>query len=305
MPHHPFTPQHKRDLKRILRDLQAYFDNAFIYPRGNLLLDRVVLIHVSKALRVAQSVMALIDAGYGEEAFGLSRTMVEVGLNLRFITNRHSVRRAQRFVDYKSVWQLELKRRSLKHFYQRDEQGQLILDEKGEKIPTYTKAELRKRMSDYPLHVKAARKFPKYASSWTDTRHRKGKRSKTTGVRMMAKEPDRYEFVSGVPFNWEFDYDWMYFWTSQYVHGTVVCMESHAVYPRQPFSIHNAPARLKHTEGLAAFNTAAQLNKILLAAFRAIGHEYPAKLSTRMSNLLFSMIGKEPPKPERTKRKRK
>jgi hypothetical protein len=34
---------------------------------------------------VAQGINALIDAGFPEEAFGLSRTMVEIALNLRFI----------------------------------------------------------------------------------------------------------------------------------------------------------------------------------------------------------------------------
>jgi hypothetical protein len=243
--------------------------------------------------------MCLIDAGYSEEAFGLSRTMVEVGLNLRFITNRYSDRRAQRFVDYQSSWKIELIRRSLKHFYQRDEQGQFILDDKDRKIPNYTKAELRRQMAGYKQHVKVARKYPKYASSWADTRKNKG------GVRMMAKEADRYEVVSGVPLTWEFDYDWMYFWTSQFVHGTVVCMESHAVYPRQPFSIHNAPARMKYAEGMAAFNTAVQLHKILMSAFRAIGHDYPPGLRERLGNLLLSMIGKEPAKAMPAKMKKK
>jgi hypothetical protein len=60
------------------------------YPRGYVFLDRVVLAHVSKALNVAQGINALIDAAFPEEAFGLSRTMVEIALNLRFITNRNS-----------------------------------------------------------------------------------------------------------------------------------------------------------------------------------------------------------------------
>jgi putative transposase len=39
---------------------------------------------------------------------------------------------------------------------------------------------------------------------------------------MMAMEPDKYESVNGVPLKWDFDYEWMYFWTLQYVHATVV-----------------------------------------------------------------------------------
>jgi len=82
------TPQRKREMKRLLRKIVTFIDNQTLYPRGNFFLDKVVLAHVSKSLNVAQSIMALIDAGFPEEAFGMSRTMVEIALNLRYITNR-------------------------------------------------------------------------------------------------------------------------------------------------------------------------------------------------------------------------
>ena len=56
------TPQRKREMKRLLRKIVTFIDNQAIYPRGNVFLDKVVLAHVSKALNVAQSIMALIDA---------------------------------------------------------------------------------------------------------------------------------------------------------------------------------------------------------------------------------------------------
>jgi hypothetical protein len=67
----------------------------------------VVLAHVSKGVNVAQSIMALIDAGFPEEAFSDSRTMVEIVLNLRYITNGNSEQRAKRFVHYIARWKLE------------------------------------------------------------------------------------------------------------------------------------------------------------------------------------------------------
>jgi len=200
------TPQRKREMNRLLRKVVAFFDKETLYPRGHVFLDKVVLAHVSKALNVAQAVMALIDAGFPEEAFGLSRTMLEIALNLRFITNRYSEQRAKRFVHYISRWKIELLRRTLKHFYKMDSDGKFILDHKGDKIPLYKKSELKKLLRDYKKHTKFARKYPN-RTSWTETRNRKSK----GGAWMMAMEPDRFESVNGVPLRWEFDYDWMYF----------------------------------------------------------------------------------------------
>ena len=110
------NPQHKRKMQRVIRKIQTFFDNTQIYPRRRVLLDNVVLAHVSKGIKVAQGVLCLIDAGLPEEAFGLSRTLVEVAFNLRFITNRYSKRRAKRFVDYDARWKMEQIRRAVKHF---------------------------------------------------------------------------------------------------------------------------------------------------------------------------------------------
>ncbi len=76
----------------------------------------------------------------------------------------------------------------------------------------------------------------------------------------MATEPDKHEKVAGQPINWEFEYDWIYFWTSQYVHATVACMDSHSLLPKEAFSINIAPERGEHTAGLAVFNVALYLH---------------------------------------------
>lgn len=225
--------------------------------------------------------MCLIDGGFPEEAFGLSRTLVEIGLNLRFITNRYSERRAQRFVHYYARWKLENIRRALKHFK--------TADEKGRTTPRYSKTELRKLVPDYKKMVKAARKFPN-RTSWTETRNKKASRG---GAWMMAQEPDKFEKVDGVPLKWEFDYDWIYFWTSQYVHATVVSVDTHAVLPREAFSIRAAPERGYHTDGLAVFNAGLYLHKILVMAFRAIKHPFPDELSQPLGNLLREMANEE------------
>lgn len=268
--------KHKREMKRLIRLIRNHFNKTRFFARGHIFLDKVVLGHISKSLSVAEAVMHLVDRGLAEEAFGLSRTLVEIALNLRFITNKNSEARAKRFVHYFARWKMELMRRTLKHMY--------TVDADGNKIPQYTKAELRKMMRDYKQSVKLARKYPN-RTSWTQTRNRKSK----GGVWMMANEPDKHEMLNGVPFKWEFDYDWIYFWTSQYVHATVVSLDSHAVLPLEPFLMTAAPARGRFTDGLAVFNTAAYLNKILISAFRALGHPFDPKLADPLGNLLVEM----------------
>jgi hypothetical protein len=280
------TPQRKREMKRLIQKITAFFDTELYYPRGNVFLDKVVLAHVSKSLNVAQGVMALIDAGLPEEAFGLSRTMLEIALNLRFITNRYSEQRAKRFVHYFSCWKMELVRRTLKHFYLMDPDGKFILDAKGNKIPQYTKAQLRNLIRDYRKLAKVARKYPN-RTSWSETRNRKSK----GGAWMMAKEPDRYESVNGVPLRWEFDYDWTYFWTSQYVHATVVSMEpAHATRPRDPFVVHKPFQNNQSNADMAVFNTAVQLNKILLMAFRVLGRPFHPTIADPLGDFIVRMV---------------
>jgi len=105
----------------------------------------------------------------------------------------------------------------------------------------------------------------------------------------MALEPDTIETVEGKPLKWEFDYDWIYFWTSQYVHGTVVCMNSHAVMPREVFAIYASPERGEHAAGLALFNAGLYLYKILVMSFRSIRYELPEKLHKPLGDLLHKM----------------
>jgi hypothetical protein len=282
------TPQRKREMKQLLRTIVTFIDNQTIYPRGHVFLDKVVLAHVSKALNVAQSIMTLIDAGFPEEAFGVSRTMVEIALNLRHITNRNSEQRAQRFVHYVARWKMELMRRALKHFYRTDAHGNWVLDAKGEKIPNYTRADFRNMLDKkkYATYAKVARKYPK-RTSWTDT----GSKGSRGGAWMMAMEPDRYESVNGVPMKWEFDYDWMYFWTSQYVHATVVSMEDgHATRPTEPFVVRRPFQRAQSNGDMAVFNAAVQLNKILLMAYRALGHPYPPGIADPLGAFVVKMV---------------
>ena len=75
------TKQQTRRLRLAVRKVTTFLNEQQYYPRANVLLDRVVLALVSKGVKVSEGVLCLIEAGLGEEAFGLSRTLVEVALS--------------------------------------------------------------------------------------------------------------------------------------------------------------------------------------------------------------------------------
>jgi Family of unknown function (DUF5677) len=269
---------HKRLLRRTVKNIARFLNEQRYHPRSNVMLDRVVLALVSKAVKVAQGVISLIDAELPEEAFGLSRTLVEIALSLRFITNRHSERRARRFVHYVGKWKIQMMRRL---------EGQTTIDAVGLAQPKYTKAQLREMMPDYEVMLKWAREYPKSpAAHWSQARYGKNrKKGKASNARTLALEADGHEKVNGTRVNWQFDYEWVYSWTSQYVHATAACIDAHITEPLEAFRVQIAPHRSSVGDS-AVFNAALYLYKILRMAFPAIGQPFPPKLSEPLETLL-------------------
>jgi Family of unknown function (DUF5677) len=82
------------------------------YPRDMLRyrFDTVASSMMSKSLALARSCICLLKANQADEAYGLSRSLVECGLILRYLTSDQVLQssRAAQFVeftfDYKDVW---------------------------------------------------------------------------------------------------------------------------------------------------------------------------------------------------------
>ena len=176
--------------------------------------------------------------------YALAQIIVSIRFACFFTLETPSLRRANRFAHYSAKWKLELIRRAVKHFKAQDSKGQLQ--------PKHTKTQLRKMTPDYKRMVKLARKYPKrFAAGWS------GK-----NAREMALEADGHDKIDGKPVVWEFDYDWIYAWTSQYVHATAACMDSHVTEPREAFVVQIAPERTLGVGTSAVVNTALYLWKI-------------------------------------------
>ena len=262
-------PSQLRAIRLAVQSIKRHMNRKRYQPRRNVFSDMVALGLISKAVRVAEAGICLIDAGLPEEAFGLSRTLVEIALSTRFIANRYSERRARRFAFYGAKWKMLMMRR-------------LLGLENPDGSPKHTKKELRKLMPDYKLMVKLARRFPQTPSAhWSQPRHGKKSTSWT-----LAMEADGQNRVEGKRANWAFDYEWIYAWTSQYAHATAACMESHLTAPKEVFRVHISPDRSRGIDSTAAFNIVLYLHKIMNKAFIVLGESFPTKLSEPLENIL-------------------
>src|ERR1700692_2716558 len=235
-------PKPSKELQRSLRRLDgllnkvhSFLDGKWFHPREGIYLDATVLMLMSKGLALARSTACLVRNGFNEEAFASSRTLLELALNLRYITNgRNPELRAKRFVHYVAKIKMEWGRRAMQHF-------------------AYPLSAVRKGMTNYKDFQILERKFPK--QSWVQASRKHSK-----GIWTMAMEPDRFEKVPMVskagapilnkrgqprlrPLNWEHDYKVIYFWASQYVHVTIDSLDNHTAVPGKLFSVYTQGGR--------------------------------------------------------------
>ncbi len=182
-------------LRRLLSRYVDFVDGKGWYPR-KLYLDHVLLALMSKSLTTAQSVLCLIDNGFWDEAFASSRTLIDISYSVRFIANKDSEKRAQRFAEY----------------YGKDrEQWMKVI---SDYFPSLT-------YETSPDHARLMGFATKFASpySWSGVT-----------IRDMVSEPDSFETdKAGKPIDCVFSYRTVYRWTSHYVHPTIVALDDHIV----------------------------------------------------------------------------
>lgn len=278
-----------RKLNGLLNKVHMYLDAQRFHPREATYLDATVLMLLSKSLTLARSTACLVRNGFNEEAFASSRTLLELALSLRYITNgRNPELRAKRYVHFVAKIKMEWGRKAVEYF-------------------AFPASAISKRMPSYKDFQSMERKFPK--QSWVQASKKHSK-----GIWTMAMEPDRFEKMPMFtksrqallskrgkprfkPLNWEHDYRVVYFWTSQYVHVTIDSLDNHTALPGKPFSVYTQgsrpPIRKTNLGEMAVFNTILYIHRILLAGFRALGHTYPDELSKPIMAFVESLVRKE------------
>jgi hypothetical protein len=229
-------------LRKFLAYAKRSINDARIYPPITSHRYLVALALYSKCLTVAEAILVLIDAGFGDEAFGMTRTLIDIYITLRYIANKDTDRRARLY------WQFSAK----------DRENLIALAKKYWPHLSFP--------SD-PTSAKIATNYPS-PHSWS------GKTLKD-----MALEPDTFELdASGQPAIHGFPYEGMFRLTSHYVHPTIVSLPNHIVTPgRDNFVVRSGEG--KNMSHLAAFTTSAYVASTIVAFYHCMDSAQPGCLS--------------------------
>ena len=243
-----------RTLVSVIEKLERYLDESEFIPATAEHRGQVVLALLSKSLTVGRAVCILVLSGFGEEAFGMTRTLIDIHLNIRYISNLDTEARAQRFVE----------------FFAKDREVWTTV------IPKYFPS---MTVSDSP----DSRKVMKIAKNYKSSHDWSGEPHKT---RSLAAESDTFEFDSGGKgITALADYEIFYRMTSHFVHATVIGLENHISSRGDTFKVRIKPDTGKHSN-LALNNVASQIAKIFICGFRALRYEQPDVLVRELFSLL-------------------
>lgn len=78
----------------LIEELEKFIDDAGFIPATATYRSTVILALLSKALTVSRASCVLVESGFPEEAFGLTRTLIDIYLVVRYISNQHTESRA-------------------------------------------------------------------------------------------------------------------------------------------------------------------------------------------------------------------
>lgn len=241
-----------------IEKLEGFINDSRFWPAARRYRSNVLLALISKALTLGRAVCALVQAGFPGEAFGLSRTLIEIFLNVRYISNKDTEARATKYVGYFTKTHERWTNIIQKHYPE------------------------RKGMATPGFHERAMEMAKEYKSphNWTGLGGQ---------VKEMALEEDTYELdANGQPVKQKFDYEVIYWWTSQFVHGTILSLAGHEMEPGGVFRIRG---RMEAESGRATdalFNVLMYLSKIFICAFRGMNSDQPEELLSEIRQLISS-----------------
>jgi len=86
---------------RQIEKLEEFINDWKMIPATGALRNQVLLAILSKALTVGHATCVLVEQGFPAEAFGFSRTLIDIFFSVRYIGNNHAEERATRFVEYR------------------------------------------------------------------------------------------------------------------------------------------------------------------------------------------------------------
>jgi Family of unknown function (DUF5677) len=240
------TPTARQVLAQINR-LERHINKLEIIPATQVYRSKIILALFSKTLTVGRAICLLVQQGFPAEAFGMSRTLVDIFFCVRYMSNKDTEARVTTYVEYAAR----------------------VHQEWGNIIAKYFP---NKKVTPPPSHSETMEIAKKFTSKHQWTGH--GGQAK-----LMALEEDTFEKdEKGEPSKSEFDYEVHYFWTSQYVHVTIIALEGHTSEPKAVFRVG---AGRSVEQGLALHaltNTLAFISKIFISGCRVMHEEQPEVL---------------------------
>jgi hypothetical protein len=249
------TKPKTREVRAQINRLERYVNKLGVIPATGVYRSRVILALLSKALTVGKAICTLVEAGFPAEAFGLSRTLVDIYFCVRYMSNKDTESRVKTFVEYWARVHQEWLNIIAKHF-------------------PNTKITLPS------FHDEAMEMAKKFTSKHQWTGH--GGQAK-----FMALEPDTVDVdMQGQPFKSEFDYDVIYFWTSHFVHVTVIALDGHASEPGAVFQVRARKLVEQGHAGEALFNTLAFISRTFISGCRAMNEEQPENILQDIHDLM-------------------
>jgi Family of unknown function (DUF5677) len=204
----------------------------------------VALALYSKCITVAEAILTLLDTGFSDEAYGMTRTLIDIFFTLRYISNKDTDARAKLYFEFVSKdvagWH-DLARDYFPHLQQ-------------------------------PMRARTITTAARYRSphSWS---------GKT--VKDLAMEPDTVDVDDkGKPFVYDFAYRAMFRETSHYVHPTIVALMNHVVRAGcDQFVVHSG-RHLKDKSFDAVFNVADYVGQTMMCFYRCMGDPQPDRVGS-------------------------
>lgn len=238
--------------------LEKYLNDLAIIPSTSYIGTAVLLALLSKSLTVARAICVLVETGFPAEALGLTRTLVELYLTVHYIANKDTEKRAMTYVEYFAKVHAEWGEINAKYY-----PGRKLLES--------------------AFHEEAMRVAEKFKSkhAWTGVGGQ---------TRMMAFEEDSVDIGDdGKPFKSEFDYEVIYFWTSHFVHGTVIALEGHEMESAKAFRVRGGKSK-QYFGDTALFNVIAFIVRAFVCALRAMREEQPKVLEDIVERLRVNTL---------------
>jgi hypothetical protein len=251
----PCTHKEIEHLRKFISYAKKQINGREIYPPINQYRCLVALALYSKNLTVAEAILVLLEAGFGDEAFGMTRTMIDVYFTLFYIANKDTEERAKLYYEFYAKDTEDLKS-ILQRYWPQLLQG----------VP-------------FPNRATVAKNYP-HPHRWSGR-----------PVSDMALEPHTAENdpATGKPVVHDLGYRIYYRWTSHYVHPTIGAIRNHLVRPGGDVFVVQS-GRGKDMSHMAAFNVTTYLGKSIIAFHRLMDEPQPERL-TKWAKALMTHIG--------------